>query len=273
MRKVLIANQFAPVLGLGTWQLGRCADQRNQEIEAIRVGIELGMGTLDTAEMYGNEDLVGEAIADCRKAVYLISKVLPSNASYRGTLQACERSLNRLGVETIDLYLLHWAGSYPIEETIEAFEELKARGRIKAWGVSNFDLSAMQELCSKPKGQHCAANELHYNLGFRAIDFQLKSWCQKQQMPVIAYSPLGEGALVQHPLLVEIGRQHHVSAAQIALSWVLSQPGLLAIPKAGSLKHIRENAMAEQIKLTKDDLKRLEKAFPAPTYHQKITTW
>lgn len=273
MRKVVIANNAVPVLGQGTWQLGRFAEKRNQEIEALRVGIELGMSVLDTAEMYDNEDLIGEAIADCRDSVYLISKVLPSNASYRGTLQAFERSLNRLGVDSIDLYLLHWEGSYSLEETIEAFEELKAKGRIVAWGVSNFDLHAMQELCSKPMGSNCAANELHYNLGFRAIDFELKPWCQCQKIPIIAYSPLGEGSFVRHPLLVEIGRHYGASAAQIALSWVLSHPDLIAIPKAGSIDHLRENALAEQIQLTQEDLQRLERAFPKATCHQPITTW
>ena len=273
MRKVVIANQAVPVLGLGTWQLGRCAAKRNQEIDVLRVGIELGMSVLDTAEMYGNEDLVGEAIADCRDSVYLISKVLPSNASYRGTLQACERSLNRLGVDTIDLYLLHWEGPYSLEETIEAFEELKAKGRITAWGVSNFNLYAMQALWSKPNGAQCATNELHYNLSFRAIEFDLKHWCQCQKIPIIAYSPLGEGTLVHHPLLAEIGRHYGASAAQIALAWVLSHSDLVAIPKAGSLEHIRENALAEQIQLSRDDLERLEETFPKLTRHQSITTW
>ncbi|MDE5267706.1 aldo/keto reductase, partial [Pseudomonas aeruginosa] len=249
----LIDGQEVAAIGQGTWHIGEQPGERKREVAALREGIELGMTLIDTAEMYaegGAEDVVGAAIAGRREEVFLVSKVYPHNASRKGLPAACERSLRRLGCETIDLYLLHWQGRYPLEETIEAFERLRDQGKILRWGVSNFDLGDMYEL----DGSACAANQVMYNLEERGIEYDLLPWCQERGMPVMAYCPVGQGGrLLRHPALGEIAARHDASSAQVALAWLLEQ-GVIAIPKAVTSAHIRQNAAAADLELSADDL-------------------
>ncbi|SUC58098.1 oxidoreductase [Pseudomonas aeruginosa] len=257
----LIDGQEVAAIGQGTWHIGEQPGERKREVAAQREGIELGMTLIDTAEMYaegGAEDVVGAAIAGRREEVFLVSKVYPHNASRKGLPAACERSLRRLGCETIDLYLLHWQGRYPLEETIEAFERLRDQGKILRWGVSNFDLGDMYEL----DGSACAANQVMYNLEERGIEYDLLPWCQERGMPVMAYCPVGQGGrLLRHPALGEIAARHDASSAQVALAWLLEQ-GVIAIPKAVTSAHIRQNAAAADLELSADDLRALDQAFP-----------
>ncbi len=224
---------------------------------ALRLGIELGMTLIDTAEMYaegGAEEVVGEAIAGRRDDVFLVSKVYPHNASRQGVAAACERSLRRLRVESLDLYLLHWPGSTPIEETAEGFERLREAGKIRHWGVSNFDVDEMEEV---PPG--CFTNQVLYNLEARGIEWDLLPWCRERGMPVMAYSPVGQGGrLLRNPALREVAARHEATPAQIALAWTLRAPGVVAIPKAADLDHVRENAAAREIALTAEDLAALD---------------
>ena len=266
-------NIDVPALGMGTWNMGNILANRTQEIEALRRGIELGMTAIDTAEMYGDgrsELLVGEAIRGLRDRVFLISKVLPSHASRSGTLKACENSLKRLQTDCLDLYLLHWKGRYPFEDTVEAMLELQKSGKIKYWGVSNMDVAEMERFFNIAGGNTCAADEVLYNLTRRGSEYDLLPWCQQKQMPLIAYSPIEQGRLLGHPILEEIARDHNASAAQIALAWVLRQSGVLAIPKAASVKHMEENFHCLSITLTAGDLKRLDHAFPAPVRKHRL---
>ena len=244
---------------------------KQEEIKALRKGIELGMTVIDTAEMYGagrSEKLVAEAIEGVRDNVFLISKVLPSNASYDGTRRACENSLKRLKTNYIDLYLLHWEGPFPFEETVEAMLSLQQEGKILQWGVSNMDVLEMENFYAIPEGNTCAADEVLYNLTRRGIEYDLMPWCNNRHIPVIAYSPIEQGRLLKHPVLQEIASVHFVTPAQIALAWVLRQPGVIAIPKASTEKHVLENYKSLSIHLTQSDLSRLDEAFPAPS--QKI---
>lgn len=261
------------VLGMGTWNMGDSLAHRTEEIKALRKGIELGMNVIDTAELYGDgrsETLVGEAIRGVRDQVYLISKVLPSHASRHGTIKACETSLKRLQTDCLDLYLLHWKGRYPFEDTVEAMLELQKSGKIRYWGVSNMDVAEMEAFFRIPEGNTCAANEVLYNLTRRGIEFDLIPWCRQKQMPLIAYSPIEQGRLLEHPVLSEIGRLHGATPAQIALAWVIRQAGVIAIPKAATIKHVEENYKSLSIDLTAEDLKKLDQAFPAPARKRRL---
>ena len=264
----LPGGRQVPALGLGTWHMGEGEASPQEEAASLRAGLDLGMTLIDTAEMYadgGAEEVVGEAIAGRRDEVFLVSKVLPYNASRAGTIAACEASLKRLGTDRIDLYLLHWRGRYPLTETVEAFERLKASGKIGAWGVSNFDVADMKELLAAAEPARAAANQVLYNLARRSIEFDLLRWSQVQNIPVMAYSPLDEGRLIGHPTLEEIGRIHRASSAQVALAFLLTRAGVIAIPKSGSPERVRENVRAAEIRLTSEDLRLLDEAFPPPT--------
>jgi diketogulonate reductase-like aldo/keto reductase len=273
MRILSMGGQTVPALGQGTWNIGDSAGKRAAEIAALRRGIELGMTLVDTAEMYGSgrsEDLVGEAIAGVREQVYVVSKVLPSNASFEGTVRACEASLKRLRTDVLDLYLLHWRGRYPLHETVRAFERLIQDGKIRAWGVSNFDVDDMEELFSTPDGTACAANQVLYNPEHRGIEFDLLPWCAQNEVTVMAYSPVGQGGrLLASAALRKVAERHGVSPAQAALAWCLRQP-VLAIPKASSAAHVEENASAANLELTAEDLALIDRAYPAPKRKQSL---
>ncbi len=254
-----------PVLGQGTWKMGERRDRRDREVAALRLGIELGMTLIDTAEMYadgGAEEVVREAMAGRRDEVFLVSKVLPSNASRAATLRACEASLKRLGTDRIDLYLLHWRGGVPLGETVEAFETLKAQGKIGAWGVSNFDVDDMEELAVRTDA--CAANQVLYHLGSRGIEFDLLPWQRQRSIPLMAYCPIGEGDLAADPRLKPVADRHGATPAQVALAWTLRDGGVIAIPKASQEKHVRDNRAAADLRLTDEDLAELDAAFPPP---------
>lgn len=269
----MTTNPAAPAtqlsgLGQGTWYMGENREKRAEEIRALQAGIDLGLKIIDTAEMYGNglsEKLVGEAIEGRRNDVFLISKVLPNNASRKGTKTACERSLKRLGTDTIDLYLLHWQGPYSFADTIAGMVELVAEGKIRSWGVSNMDVEEMEEIVEAPHGQTCSANEILYNLSRRGVEYDLLPWSRDRNMPVIAYSPIEQSRILDDKVLADIAEKHGASPAQIALAWVIRNPGILAIPKAGTEKHVKENAAALSIRLNSDDLKALDRRFPPPT--------
>ncbi|MDH3663741.1 MAG: aldo/keto reductase [Alphaproteobacteria bacterium] len=264
----LPSGQDVPALGQGTWFMGDRPDQTAEEIKALRRGIDLGMTLIDTAEMYGNgaaEVLVGEAIRDCRADVFLVSKVLPNRASQEGTIKACEGSLQRLGTDRIDLYLLHWRGQVPLAETIEAFEQLVSAGMIRHWGVSNLDTSDMQELVGASGGNAVQTDQILYNLSRRGIEFDLLPWCRSRNIPVMAYSPIEQGRLLAHPTLNMIAKAHNATSAQIALAWLLRQEGVIAIPKAGRLSHVEENRRALNVTLSDDDLAALDQAFHPPS--------
>jgi diketogulonate reductase-like aldo/keto reductase len=245
----------------------------NEEISALRTGLDFGMTLIDTAEMYANggaEQLVGEAIDGRRDEVFLVTKVLPENASRSGTIAACERSLNRLKTNRIDLYLLHWRGSIPLEQTVQAFEELVESGKIRYWGVSNFDVSDLQELFRLKGGGYTATDQVLYNLTRRGIEYDLLPWCVQRSIPVMAYSPVEQGRLLEHPVLRHIARQHKVTTAQVALAWVLRQDKVIAIPRAGVPAHVRENRGALDVRLSKQELADLDRAFPPPTHKRPL---
>lgn len=262
----LPSGETVPALGQGTWYFGEDARQGQDEIAALRLGLDLGMTLIDTAEMYANggaERIVGEAIRGRRDEVFLVSKVLPQNASLRGTVAACEASLRRLQTDRLDLYLLHWRGNYPLRETLEAFARLTEQGKIRYWGVSNFDVDDMEELVGLPGGGAVATNQVLYNLTRRAIEWDLLPWSRERGIPVMAYSPIEQGRLLSERVLGEVAERHRVTPAQIALAWVL-RSGAIAIPRARSLDHVRENRAALDISLTKQDLADLDRAFPPP---------
>jgi len=263
----LKSGDKVPVLGLGTWRMGERASERPAEVEAVRLGLELGIRLIDTAEMYGEgkaEAIVREAMGRLRDEIYLVSKVYPHNASRRGAIAACERSLQRLATDRLDLYLLHWRGSHPLAETVEAFEALKKDGKIRNWGVSNLDAEDMDELAGVPSGKNCASNQVLYHLGSRGIEWQLLPKCQKAEIMVMAYSPLGEGPLLRKPALGKIAAKHACDPAAVALAWVLRQPGVVTIPKATQPEHVRANIKALDLELNADDLAALDAAFPPP---------
>jgi len=259
---------IVPALGQGTWHMGEGRHFADQEVEALRLGLDLGMTLIDTAEMYGDgeaERIVGRAIAGRRESVFLVSKVYPHNATSRGTPAACERSLKRLGTEVIDLYLLHWRGGAPLAETVDAFEELRRQRKIRYWGVSNFDLGDMEELAALPAGANCATDQVLYNPETRGIEFDLLPWCEQRGIPVMAYSPLGHaGRLLRSRALGEVARRHNATPAQIAIAWCLSRPGIICIPKASDREHVRQNAAAAEIRLSPDDLASIDTAHPPP---------
>nr|WP_315257157.1 aldo/keto reductase [uncultured Duganella sp.] len=263
------AGVEVPALGQGTWNMGEKASRRQQEVGALQLGLDLGLTLIDTAEMYGEggaEEVVGEAIAGRHDQAFVVSKVYPHNASFDGVQQACERSLRRLKIDCIDLYLLHWQGHHPLAETFDAFEKLKRDGKIKAYGVSNFDLENVEEAlaCGAP-----ATNQVLYNLMKRGIEFDLLPWARGRQMPIMAYSPLEtsgreQAALLDNPALKAVAQAHDVTPAQIALAWVLHQDGVIAIPKAVDPVHLRANRAAADLRLAADDLAALDRAFPPP---------
>ena len=257
-----------PALGQGAWEIGDDPARRDQEQQALSRGIDLGMSLIDTAELYGDgrsERLVGEVIAGRRDEVFIVSKVRPENASEMKMMLACERSLERLKVDRLDLYLLHWEGHIPLEETVEAFRELVDEGMIARWGVSNLDLDAMERLMQIEGAEDCAVNQLLYNLGSRGVEYDLLPWMQARDMTMMAYSPLGRGGLLEHPLILDIANRHSAEPAQVALAAVLRHDGVIAIPKAGSVEHVEANADALDIQFDPEDLERLDQAFPPPT--------
>jgi diketogulonate reductase-like aldo/keto reductase len=256
-----------PALGQGTWNMGENPARAREEIDSLKAGIDLGMTLIDTAEMYaegGAEKIVGRAIEGRRGDVFVVSKVYPWNASRRGTVDACERSLQRMKIDRIDLYLLHWRGNHPLAETVEAFEGLKAAGKIGDWGVSNFDVDDMEELLAVPGGKNVAANQVLYNLGRRGIEFDLLPWCQDRGIPIMAYSPIEQGRLAHHPDLIHLAKAYQATPAQIALAYVLGQKGVIAIPKTAKVERVRENREAVSIHLTDADRAALDAAFPPP---------
>ena len=260
-------GEKVPVLGLGTWMMGDRSSRGKDVEDALRLGLDLGMTLIDTAEMYadgGAEELVCRAITGRRDDVFLVSKVVPSNASRPGVKAACERSLKRLGTDRLDLYLLHWRGGLPLAETVQGFEELRGAGKIRRWGVSNFDSADMAELRALPHGRNCAANQVIYNLGRRGIEFDLLPELRKAKVPVMAYSPLEQGRLLGHRVLAELAKKRGVTPAQVALAWVLQQEGVMAIPKAANPIHVRENRAALALNLSPAELADLDKAFPPP---------
>ena len=264
---VLKTGEAVPVLGLGTWRMGERASERAAELKAVRLGLELGIRLVDTAEMYGDgkaEEIVGEAMGALRDEIYLVSKVYPHNASRKGAIAACEKSLKRLKTDRLDLYLLHWRGSHPLAETVEAFEALKNDGKIRNWGVSNLDAGDMDELAGAPQGSNCASNQVLYHLGSRGIEWQLLPKCQKAKIMVMAYSPLGQGPLLKKPALAKIAAKHGCDPAAVALAWVLRQPGVVTIPKATNPAHVRANVKAVDVRLDVEDLAALDAAFPPP---------
>jgi diketogulonate reductase-like aldo/keto reductase len=258
-----------PALGQGTWRMGEKKKAHAGEVAALRLGIDLGMTLIDTAEMYGEggaEKVVADAIEDQRDHVFVVTKVYPHNASPTKLPKACERSLKRLRIDTIDLYLLHWREKYiRLAETVEAFEKLRSAGKIRRWGVSNFDLDDMKELLAIESGSVCATNQVLYNLENREIEFDLLPWCQEHEIPIMAYAPVGHGrGLLDNAALKKIAKHHAATTAQVALAWVLQQPGVIAIPKASDKTHVRDNARSIDIKLTKEDLADLDREFPLP---------
>ncbi len=256
-----------PALGLGTWGMGERRGNRSAEVKALQLGLDLGMTLIDTAEMYGDggaEEVVGEAIAGRRDGVYVVSKVYPHNASRSGAIAACERSLKRLGIDTLDLYLLHWRGSIPLRQTVEAFEKLKADGKIRAWGVSNFDPSDMADLAKVVPEGACVANQVLYHLGSRGIEWDLLPEARERGNAIMAYSPLGQAGILRNGTLKAIADKHGVSPAAVALAWVLRHDHVFTIPKAASPEHVRANAAAADLALDADDLKALDEAFPPP---------
>jgi len=263
----LPSGEAVPVLGQGTWHLAEGKHPRDEEIRALRVGLDLGMTLIDTAEMYadgGAEELVGEAIAGRREEVFLVSKVLPQNATRRGTITACDRSLRRLRTDRIELYLLHWRETVPLQETVEAFQELVQTGKIRHWGVSNFDVSDMRELVALPFGSDVSTDQVLYNLTRRGIEYDLLPWCSERNIPIMAYSPIEQGRMLRHPTLVRIANHHDATPAQVALRWVSRLNKIIAIPGSGSAQHTRENRAALDIRLTDRDFKELDRAFPPP---------
>lgn len=268
-------NRAVPALGLGTWRMGESARARAAEVDAVRLALALGYRLIDTAEMYGEggaEEVVGAALRawtaqpGCRRdEVFVVSKVYPHNASRNGAITACERSLKRLGLDRIDLFLLHWRGQHPLRDTVAAFEELQAAGRIGAWGVSNFDTDDMAELWRLSQGARCAANQVYYSASERGIEFDLLPALRERGVPAMAYCPIDQGRLAKDSTFAHIGERHGVSAAQAALAWVLHQPGVIAIPKAVRESHLRDNLAAAELGLDAEDLAQIDRAFPPPT--------
>lgn len=273
----LPSGREIPVLGQGTWRMGEERTQRAAEIAALRLGLDLGMTLIDTAEMYGEggaEEVVGEAIAGRRDEVFLVSKVYPHNATRRGTVEACKRSLKRLKTDYLDLYLLHWRGSVPLAETLEAFQLLKKAGDIRDYGVSNFDLDDMENAIALHGGNEIVTNQVLYNLMQRGIEWDLLPWCSDRSIPIMAYSPIEQaprepGGMLQNPHLKAIAARHNATPTQVALAWLLHQKDIIAIPKASNPAHLRENRAALELTLTNEDLAELDLAFPPP--HKKTT--
>ncbi|MGZ8272932.1 MAG: aldo/keto reductase [Burkholderiaceae bacterium] len=281
MQMVLLSHgERVPALGLGTWRMGESRAKHRSDVMAVRQALDLGYRLIDTAEMYGDggaERVVGEALGAAlqagtlrREEAFLVTKVVPANASRQGTVAACERSLERLAVEFIDLYLLHWRGGHPLAETVAAFESLRERGLIRAWGVSNFDVDDMEDLWAADGGAHCVVNQVYYSASKRGIEFDLLAAQRARRVCTMAYCPIDQGALAADTRFAEIGKRHGVSAAQAALAWVLRQPDVIAIPKAGRERHLRENFSAAELTLTDRDLATVDAGFPAPKRKQRL---
>jgi len=268
MRTVhLPPGEQVAALGQGTWHMGEDRRRRADEVAALKLGIDLGMTLIDTAEMYasgGAEEVTRDAIAGRRDEVFLVSKVLPSNASRAGVIRSCEASLRRLGTDRLDLYLLHWRGGVPLAETVAAFEALKRSGKIRYWGVSNFDTGDMQELLGVDGGGAVQTNQILYNLSSRGIEFDLVPWSNDRGIPLMAYSPVNQGSLGEDRRLQAVAERFGVTAAQIALAWVLRRKGLIAIPKAVEPDHVRQNRAVLDIELDEADLAELDRVFPPP---------
>ena len=268
MRFTKIAGESIPVLGQGTWQLGERPERRKSELAAIALGIDLGLTLIDTAEMYGDgaaEELVAEAIKGRRDRVFIVTKVLPSNATSRKKIvAACDRSLRRLKVESIDLYLLHWRQSEELAAVVESFGELAAAGKIRHWGVSNFDVTDLRELDRMPGGGRVACNQVLYNVSRRGIEFDLLPLARKRELMLMAYTPIEPGRVLGNAVLRDVAARHDATPAQIALAWAIREGGVVAIPRTGSPDHARENAGALAIELTPRDLEEIDRAFPPP---------
>jgi diketogulonate reductase-like aldo/keto reductase len=263
----LPTGETVPALGQGTWQMAEESGRRSQEVEALRLGVQLGMTLIDTAEMYGegaSEELIAEALGSERDRLFLVSKVYPHNASRKGVVEACEGSLKRLGTDRLDLDLLHWRGGVPLEETVAGFEELRRSGKIRHWGVSNFDTEDMEELFTIEGGKNCATNQVLYNVTRRGPEYDLIPWMMERRIPLIAYSPIEQGRLPKSGILQSIGRNHDATPYQIALAWLLQKPGIIAIPKASSPAHVRDNHRALDIRLSPDELSAIDAEFPPP---------
>ena len=264
----LPSGETVAVLGQGTWAMGEDRRRRAAEVAALRLGLDLGMTLVDTAEMYANggaEEVVGEAISGRRAEVFLVSKVLPHHATRRGTIAACHASLKRLRTDRLDLYLLHWRERIALSETLEAFQSLTQSGDIRYWGVSNFDTSDMEELVETPGGRSVATNQVLYNLARRGIEFDLLPWCQARQIPIMAYSPIDQRGLLGNAALGRVAARRHATPAQVAIAWVLRQPGVVTIPKSANAEHVRENRAALDVHLTQEDFDDLDREFPSPS--------
>jgi diketogulonate reductase-like aldo/keto reductase len=262
-----------PALGLGTWMMGEDARKASTEVASLKRGLDLGMTLIDTAEMYGEggaEKITAQAIAGRRDELFLVSKVYPWNASHKGVVEACERSLDRLRTDRLDLYLLHWRGEHPLAETVAGFEDLRRAGKIGAWGVSNFDLDDMQELMDVPDGENCAANQVLYNLSRRGIEYDLLPWCQERGIPVMAYSPIEQGRLARSGELIRIAKAYQATPAQVALAFLLERDGVIAIPKSANPDRIAENAESVELELSEEDWTALDAAFPPPARKQPL---
>src|SRR3984957_19613428 len=270
----LPGGETVPALGQGTWYMGEKRGEARREVEALRLGIDLGMTLIDTAEMYasgGAEEVVAQASAGQRDKLFIVSKVYPHNASRDGVPAACERSLKRLRTDRIDLYLLHWRGSHPLAETVEAFEKLRAAGKVRYWGVSNFDTGDMQGLVRLPHGAACPTNQVLYHIGSRGIEFDLLSWSAGHKMPVMAYSPVGQGgSLLRSKALAAVAKRHDATPAQIAIAWTMRHANVISIPKASEPAHVRQNAAAGGISLTEADLAEIDAAHPPPSRKQSL---
>lgn len=269
----LPSGERVPALGLGTWRFGEDARHHDEEVAAVRAAIDLGMTVIDTAEMYGDgasERLVGEAITGRRDDVFLVSKVLPDHATRKQTVAACAKSLERLGTDHLDLYLLHWRERTPLRETVAAFSQLQEKGKIRQWGVSNFELSDMKELLAVPGGAAVSCNQVLYNLGRRGIEFDLLPWCRERRIAIMAYSPIEQARLLHRKAVREVAVRRGATPAQVCLAWVLRQPEVIAIPKAGSIEHVREDYASRSLKLTDDDYAELDEAFPPPSEAQPL---
>lgn len=268
MRTVTLkSGEKIPQLGIGTWHMGERRGNYAAEAKAIAAALDLGVTLIDTAEMYGEggaEEVIAEATKGRRDGLFIVSKVYPHNASRAGVMAACERSLKRLGTDRIDLYLLHWRGSHPLSETVAGFEKLKADGKIRHWGVSNFDVEDMEELRDVPDGENCVSNQVLYHLGSRGIDHDLVADCEAHGEMIMAYSPLGQGSVLRNPALAGVAKKHAVSPAAIAIAWTMRHPHVVSIPKASNLSHVHENFAAADLILDADDLATLDKAFPPP---------
>ena len=268
MRKTTLpSGENVSVLGQGTWGFGEDSASRQSEIDALRFGIDLGMTLIDTAEMYGDgaaEERIGEAIEGRREQTFIVDKVLPQNATRKRTVEACERSLRRLRTDRIDLYLLHWRGAAPLAETLAGFDDLLRAGKIRYWGVSNFDVADMEDIARLPGATAVASNQVLYNLTRRGIEYDLMPWSGQRKLPIMAYSPLEQGRLMEDPAIGRIAAAHSATPAQIALAWVLRKEGLIAIPKASTRAHVEQNRSALDMHLTPDELAALDRAFPPP---------